>query len=101
MSQPQGGRASALSANSESLAFLLLLTTAFLLPFLDKPLHLDDPRYVWTAKRIVEHPADFYGMDVSWCYKKGPMARTNESPRDARDRFVAEGRHFRRLDWWA
>jgi len=57
-----------------------LLTIALLLPFLDKPLHLDDPMYVWTAKRIVEHPADFYGMDVNWCYRMEPMASANENP---------------------
>jgi 4-amino-4-deoxy-L-arabinose transferase-like glycosyltransferase len=36
--------------------------------------------YVWTAKRIVEHPADFYGMDVNWCYNTEAMARVNENP---------------------
>jgi len=30
----------------------LLLTATLLLPFLDKPLHLDDPMFVWTAKPI-------------------------------------------------
>lgn len=80
MRQPLWGRAAALSVNGKELAFLFLLTAALLLPFLDKPLHLDDPMYVWTAQRIVEHPADFYGMDVNWCYTRQSMARVNENP---------------------
>jgi 4-amino-4-deoxy-L-arabinose transferase-like glycosyltransferase len=80
MSQPQGGRAAALAGNARSLGFLLVLTTALLVPFLGKPLHLDDPMYVWTAKRIADHPGDFYGLDVIWCYKLEPMARANENP---------------------
>jgi 4-amino-4-deoxy-L-arabinose transferase-like glycosyltransferase len=80
MGQPQVGRAAALSANAKSLAFLLLLTLALLLPFLNKPLHVDDPMYVWTAKQIVEHPSDFYGTDVNWCLVKRPMALANDNP---------------------
>jgi hypothetical protein len=80
MGQPKGGRSAALSVSAKSLAFLLLLTLALLLPFLGKPLHIDDPMYVWTAQRIVEHPTDFYGMNVNWCYNREPMARANENP---------------------
>ena len=80
MGQAQGGRATSLATNARSLLFLLLLTTALLLPFLGKPFHLDDPMYVWTAERIAEHPSDFYGIDVNWCYKREAMARANENP---------------------
>src|SRR5215469_10345729 len=80
MGQPQVGRAAALSANTTSLAFLLLLTLGLLLPFLNKPLHVDDPMYVWTAKQIVEHPSDFYGTNVNWCLVKRPMALVNDNP---------------------
>jgi hypothetical protein len=66
--------------HAKGLFFLLLMTLALLVPFLDKPLHLDDPMYVWTAKRIATSPADFYGMDVNWCYTKDLMARVNENP---------------------
>jgi hypothetical protein len=47
MSQLQGGQGAALSVNAKSIGFLLLLTTALLPPFLDKPLHLDDPMYTY------------------------------------------------------
>jgi 4-amino-4-deoxy-L-arabinose transferase-like glycosyltransferase len=78
--QGGGGRGASLAANARSLLLLLLLSTALLVPFLGKPLHLDDPMYVWTAERIAQHPGDFYGLDVNWCYTREPMARANDNP---------------------
>jgi len=76
----QPGGTPTLPTNTRELAFLLVLATALLVPFLDKPLHLDDPLFVWTAKRIVQHPVDFYGMDVNWCYSNTPMATEAKNP---------------------
>jgi 4-amino-4-deoxy-L-arabinose transferase-like glycosyltransferase len=35
-------------------------------PFLGKPIHMDDPLFVWTAEWIRRHPLDFYGFEVNW-----------------------------------
>jgi hypothetical protein len=48
------------------LALICLLTAAALAPFLARPLHIDDPMFVWAAKHIVAHPLDFYGFSVNW-----------------------------------
>lgn len=47
---------------------LALLAAFLLFPFLWKPVHLDDPLYVWSAQHIAERPLafDFYGFDVNW-----------------------------------
>ncbi|HME72720.1 MAG TPA: hypothetical protein VKM54_23060, partial [Myxococcota bacterium] len=73
-------RATAPSAGAKELGCLLLLTLALLLPFIRKPLHVDDPMYVWTAKHIVEHPVDFYGLDANWRGIVEPMAVFNHNP---------------------
>jgi hypothetical protein len=73
-------RASAPSAGAKELGCLSLLTVALLLPFLGKPLHVDDPMYVWTAKHIVEHPVDFYGLNVNWIQSTDSMAVANKNP---------------------
>jgi 4-amino-4-deoxy-L-arabinose transferase-like glycosyltransferase len=51
-----------------------------LLPFLGKPLHIDDPMYVWTAQHIVAHPFDFYGLDVNWVGATESMATAQQNP---------------------
>lgn len=45
-----------------------------LLPFLNKAIHIDDPLFVWSAKRIVAHPFDFYGFEVNWTGKPQRVA---------------------------
>ena len=80
MAQRRVGRASALSASARELGCLSLLTIALLVPFVGKPLHVDDPIYVWTAKHIVEHPFDFYGLKVNWSGTLEPMAVANKNP---------------------
>ena len=77
---PRVRRAGALPQGARELACLSLLTIALLLPFVGKPLHVDDPMYVWTAKYIVEHPLDFYGLTVNWIGKLEPMAVANKNP---------------------
>lgn len=53
---------------------------ALLLPFLGKPVHVDDPLYIWTAQHILEHPLDFYGFDVVWMQQPEPMYAANLNP---------------------
>jgi 4-amino-4-deoxy-L-arabinose transferase-like glycosyltransferase len=59
---------------------LTMLTAAFLLPFAGKPIHIDDPMFLWTARHIQGHPFDFYGFDVNWYGHVTPMAETMKHP---------------------
>ena len=58
-----------------TLACLLLL-----LPFLSKPLHIDDPMYVWAAENILAQPLDPYGFAVNWRSTLTPMADEMKNP---------------------
>jgi len=48
--------------------------------FLGKAYNIDDPLTVWTAQRIAEHPADFYGFDVNWYGTLAPMHEIDLNP---------------------
>ena len=43
-----------------------LLALAVLVPFLNKPYHVDDPFFLWTAQHIRQNPLDFYGFTMNW-----------------------------------
>lgn len=43
---------------------LLLLASAG--PFLARPIHLDEPVFVWVARQIARSPLDFYGFQINW-----------------------------------
>jgi 4-amino-4-deoxy-L-arabinose transferase-like glycosyltransferase len=61
----------------------VLLTLACLLllvPFLSKPLHVDDPMYVWSAEQIRSRPLDPYGFAVNWQATLLPMASEMQNP---------------------
>src|SRR3954469_816736 len=58
-----------------TLACLLLLV-----PFLSKPLHVDDPMYLWTAQQIQSRPFDPYGFAVNWQATMTPMASEMQNP---------------------
>jgi 4-amino-4-deoxy-L-arabinose transferase-like glycosyltransferase len=47
----------------------LLLATACLLPFLNKPFLIDDPHFLMMARQIVRHP--MHPMDFSVCWNLG------------------------------
>jgi hypothetical protein len=47
----------------------LLLATACLLPFLNKPFLIDDPHFLMMARQIVSHP--MHPMDFSVCWNLG------------------------------
>src|SRR5687768_6294550 len=58
-----------------TLACLLLLV-----PFLSKPLHIDDPMYVWAAEHILAQPFDPYGFGVNWGSTLEPMPDAMKNP---------------------
>lgn len=59
---------------------LVLACLLLLLPFISKPLHIDDPMYVWAAEHILERPLDPYGFDVSWGFAVRPMSAVMKNP---------------------
>jgi hypothetical protein len=54
------------------------VTLAILLPFIGKPLHIDDPVFLWCARQIQSHPFDFYGFKVNWFGRQQLMAAIME-----------------------
>jgi hypothetical protein len=75
--EPQPRRAAFASSD---IAVLILAVVAFLIPFVAKPLNIDDPLFVWSAKQIQRHPWDFYGFDVNWYGLPQSMAVVNQNP---------------------
>lgn len=61
-------------------AVLAACAFALWLPFADKPFHVDDPMFLWTAQQIRVSPVDFFGFDVNWTGTSEPMWRTNQNP---------------------
>ena len=60
---------------------LALVTLVCLGPFLSKPLHMDDPLFIWTARHIQANPgADFYGFSVNWYGLEEPMSDVQQNP---------------------
>jgi hypothetical protein len=62
------------------LLILALLTVGLLLPFLDKPFHIDDPVYVWTAQQLTLHPLDPFGFELNWLGSSGPLHQFSNNP---------------------
>lgn len=67
---------------SPKLAVMLLLsaTVACLLPFINKPFHIDDPYFIWIAKHITSHPFDFFGFNVNWTGEELPVYLSTTNP---------------------
>jgi 4-amino-4-deoxy-L-arabinose transferase-like glycosyltransferase len=66
--------------NWKELAGLCALCLVVLLPFIAKPVHNDDPVFLWAAKQIARHPLDFYGVRVNWEWREQPMSEFFQSP---------------------
>jgi 4-amino-4-deoxy-L-arabinose transferase-like glycosyltransferase len=63
-------------------AVLLVLATLICLgPFVSKPLHIDDPLFVWTARHIQANPAsDFYGFSINGYGWEMPISDVQKNP---------------------
>jgi 4-amino-4-deoxy-L-arabinose transferase-like glycosyltransferase len=59
---------------------LAALVLACLLPFLAKPVHIDDPLFIWTARHIQQHPTNPYGFEVNWFGTTTPMWKATQNP---------------------
>lgn len=59
---------------------LAFITIAVLFPFLTKPVHIDDPLFIWVAQQISSNPLDFFGFDVNWYGHNISMAEINKNP---------------------
>jgi hypothetical protein len=59
---------------------LIAATLVCLLPFIGKPFNIDDPLFIWTAKQIVQHPADPYGFSLVWYATEMPMSHVTKNP---------------------
>jgi len=67
----------------EALACAILLSAAtllFLLPFIGKAYHIDDPMYIWVAKHIHLSPLDPYGFTVNWYGLEEPLWSVMKNP---------------------
>jgi len=60
--------------------FLAIVLISCLVPFVDKPIHLDDPMFVWAAKHIQNSPFDYYGFNVNWNGFEMPMWQRTQNP---------------------
>ena len=59
---------------------LTVVTILVLIPFITKPIHIDDPLFLWVAEKITENPFDFFGFDVNWYGHMVSMAEINKNP---------------------
>ena len=57
-----------------------LLCLLTLLPFINKPFHLDDPTYLWPAQQIRQHPLDPFGFDINWYGTRQRMSEAAQNP---------------------
>ena len=62
------------------LTWVLLIALVCLLPFINKPFHIDDPLFLRAAAQIQRHPADFYGFTMNWLGTPLPMVKDFDNP---------------------
>jgi len=67
-------------ARGRDLLIAAVVTVAALVPFLNKPFHIDDPLFIWTAQRVRVRPTDFYGFQVNWYGFEQPMFEVTKNP---------------------
>lgn len=48
--------------------------------FINKPFHIDDPLFIWSAKQIQINPLNFYGFSVNWYGFDAPMSKITQNP---------------------
>lgn len=59
---------------------LVVATLLCLGPFVSKPVHLDDPLFLWAARQIQAHPLDPFGFQVNWSLAVEPMFLATQNP---------------------
>ena len=59
---------------------VVLVTLACLVPFLNKAYHMDDTLFLWIARHLREHPANFYGFTANWYGFTMPMDQIMQNP---------------------
>ncbi len=69
-----------MTSTRRDLTIVVSATLLALLPFVAKPLHVDDPMYVWAARQIAAHPLDPYGFRANWDGRSDPMVRVMQNP---------------------
>ena len=80
MTSAHGALPPATPVNAKHLIALCALCLAMLLPFLAKPVHNDDPVFIWPARQITRHPLDFYGGLINWEWREQPMSEVLQNP---------------------
>ncbi|MDZ4815186.1 MAG: glycosyltransferase family 39 protein [Verrucomicrobiota bacterium] len=50
------------------------------MPFITKPVHLDDPLFLWCAQNIQSNPGNFFGFSVNWYSTPMPMSQVTQNP---------------------
>ncbi len=59
---------------------LSVLTFLFLVPFVGKAYHIDDPLFLWAAQHIHVSPLDPYGFSLNWYGSEAPMWDVMKNP---------------------
>ena len=67
-------------ARGRDLLMAAVITVAALVPFLNKPFHIDDPLFLWTAQRVRVKPTDFYGFQLNWYGFEQQMFEVTKNP---------------------
>lgn len=68
------------AATRRDLVVLSIIVLAPLVLFADKPVHVDDPLFLWSAQQIRRDPADFFGFPVNWNGTLQPFAEVTKNP---------------------
>lgn len=77
---PNGEAQAPVPSSLRVMGLLAAVTAACLLPFVNKAYHIDDPLFVWVARRIVHAPFDFYGFQVNWYGYAQPISEVVKNP---------------------
>ena len=62
------------------LALLCGVAALALLPLISKAYHVDDPLFIWTARRVLEDPLNFYGFFTNWGRSQTYMYEIMQNP---------------------
>ncbi|MCC6797335.1 MAG: glycosyltransferase family 39 protein [Candidatus Hydrogenedentes bacterium] len=77
----------------------IILPALLLLPFINKPIHIDDAAYIAIAKHITQHPYDYYGVSLNWEGVSAPVYQWHASPPLANIYLACIGALFGWQEW--